>query len=541
MAVKSPLAASLSMALEAQSLESAVRQRAREARKSERATGSAASAALRPLAAKERQEGSHNPVTQGTQAGTVNVPVEHGEITAPGKTVASGKAADPVKATQEGTSRDALPSLTGRVFLLLQGPQSKFFPELATTLISCGAKVIKLHFCGGDVLLWGRGVRGVKSLSYHGKAALFPAFIGELYAREGVTDLVLYSDWRPLHQDAILIARDRGIHVWVFEEGYLRAGFVTLERDGVNGRSSLPSTRDTVLKEATDLPPFTPAPECGETIKAKVRYAIWHHVGNTLLWPVFRHYHTHRSMNIFCELMGILPRYLLRKRRKLRSAITLSRFLRNDGRCWFYPLQLSTDSQVQLYSPYIRQEEAITCVLSSFARCADQGDRLLIKDHPLDNGLIPYRTFIDSAARALGIEGRVSFVEDGNLRAILAKVRGVILINSTVGLTALLKGKPVFCLGKAIYAMNGLAATGKSEALDRFWSEGRGPERQVLSAFLKVLRSRALVEGSFYAPAALTRVAYGAVRRFAAVKGQSACEARQGNSAGSNPVKEVSA
>lgn len=488
MAVKSPLAKSLSAVMEAEALRSAVSlNRSPEER-----------ACAPRSAAGEVKPRSH--VTDKLLSQAAREMQESGDSRA------------------ESESPAALPSLKGRVFLLLQGPQSRFFPELAATLVKCGAKVIKLHFCGGDVLLWGRGVPEVTVLGYHGKAALFPAFIGDIYARDGVTDLVLYSDWRPLHQDAILIARDRGIQVWVFEEGYLRAGFVTLERDGVNGRSSLPSTREAVLKEATGLPPFTPAPECGETIRAKVRYAIYHHVGNTLLWPAFRHYHTHRSMNIFCELTGILPRYLQRKRRRLTSATILSRFLRDDGRCWFYPLQLSTDSQVQLYSPYIRQEEAITCVLSSFARCADKGDRLLIKDHPLDNGLTPYRAFIDSAARALGIGDRVSFVEDGNLRAILAKVRGVILINSTVGLTALTKGKPVFCLGKAIYGMGGLACTGNADALDRFWTEGREPEHRVLDAFLRVLRSRALVEGSFYAPEAVTRVARGAAERFARVK-----------------------
>lgn len=510
MAVKSPLATSLSSVMEAEALRSAALRLEEERRASEKA-------ALGTASSNCAWEDKVSPPRRGEREVQSRHPLQ--DVIKPVNGIHAAKELPERRESIAEPERPAaLPSLTGRVFLLLQGPQSKFFPALAASLVKCGAKVLKLHFCGGDVLLWGRGVQGVRTLSYRGKAALFPAFIGDLFARECVTDLVLYSDWRPLHQDAILIAKDRGILVWVFEEGYLRAGFVTLERDGVNGRSSLPSTREAVLKAATGLPPFAPAPECGETIQEKVRFAIYHHVGNTLLWPFFRHYHTHRSLNIFCELVGILPRYLLRKRRRLRSAITLSRFLRDDGRCWFYPLQLSTDSQVQLYSPYIRQEEAITCVLSSFARCADKGDRLLIKDHPLDNGLTPYRAFIDSAARALGIEDRVSFVEDGNLRAILAKVRGVILINSTVGLTALTQGKPVFCLGTAIYAMEGLAFTGDAAALDRFWTEGREPERQVLDAFLKVLRTRSLVDGSFYAPAAVTRVVRGAAARFAAVK-----------------------
>ena len=50
-----------------------------------------------------------------------------------------------------------LPDLSGRSFLLLQGPQSGFFRELAKGLREAGALVEKVNFCGGDVLLWGMG------------------------------------------------------------------------------------------------------------------------------------------------------------------------------------------------------------------------------------------------------------------------------------------------------------------------------------------------------------------------------------------------
>ena len=231
---------------------------------------------------------------------------------------------------------DKSQALSGRVFLMLQGPQSRFFPQLAQQLIEQGAKVVKVNLCGGDVLLWGKGAAGVQTLNFHGRACRWPAFAARLLDEKQVTDLCLYGDWRPLHQDAVLLCKDRGIAVWVFEEGYLRRGFSTLESGGVNGRSSLPRSADAVLAAAQSLPEFQPGQTFEESIVQKVHYAILHHAGNVLLFPLFLFYRTHRPHNILVELLGILPRYLNRGRRKLRSAKTLGAFLRSGRPFFFY-------------------------------------------------------------------------------------------------------------------------------------------------------------------------------------------------------------
>lgn len=246
-------------------------------------------------------------------------------------------------------------SMQQRVFLLLQGPQSKFFVRLASMLTQQGASVIKVNVCGGDLLLWGLGAEGARSLNYHGRPCHWPAYVAGLYARYKVTDLLLYSDWRPMHQDAVLLAANFDIKVWVFEEGYLRAGFSTLEQGGVNGRSSLPDTPAAVLQQAAQLPPLAQGRKFQNSMVQKVHYAIAHHTGNVLLFPLFPFYRTHRPHNILVELTGILPRYLLRSRRRQRSVRLLEPFMHSDRKFYFYPLQLSADSQVQLYSPYIRQ------------------------------------------------------------------------------------------------------------------------------------------------------------------------------------------
>ena len=71
---------------------------------------------------------------------------------------------------------------------------------------------------------------------------------------EQVTDLHVFGDWRPLHREAVLLARVRGIRVWAYEEGYLRPDYITMEQGGVNGLSSLPNTREGMAELAAHCP-----------------------------------------------------------------------------------------------------------------------------------------------------------------------------------------------------------------------------------------------------------------------------------------------
>lgn len=408
-------------------------------------------------------------------------------------------------------------NLEGRVFLMLQGPQSNFFLKLAHAIARSSGKSIKVNLCGGDVLLWRRlgDVKGATTLSYNGKVSSFPLYIASLYDKYKVTDLVLYSDWRPMHQDAILIAKNKNIRVWVYEEGYLRQGYVTLERSGVNGRSSIPKTKEEILKRAKHIISHNDVGAKVEpTMRRKVLYAIEHHFGNVILFPFFYHYRTHREHNILFELIGILPRYLKRKTRIKKSFDTLDAFFKDKREYYLYPLQLNTDSQVQLYSPYIRQEETISHVITSFAKFAPKNTRLLIKNHPLDNGLIHYADFIYSMAKVMGVEGRVTFVEDGNTSDLIEKAKALVLINSTVGLSALVKHKRVYCLGYSVYSIKGLADSYLTMSLDDFWQDTKEIDLNVLESYLKVLTHDALIKGDFYSKQAVNVAVINSIRRF---------------------------
>ena len=112
-------------------------------------------------------------------------------------------------------------------------------------------------------------------------------------------------------------------------------------------------------------------------------------------------------------------------------------------------------------------KEAIACVLTSFARSAPADTHLIIRNHSLDNGLIDYAGFIASFAAACGISDRVHFIEGGKAHQMMDKSLGVVVLNSTIGISALRQAKPVYCVGTSIYAKPGLAVTGAEMPLER--------------------------------------------------------------------------
>ncbi|AGW15272.1 Capsule polysaccharide biosynthesis (plasmid) [Megalodesulfovibrio gigas DSM 1382 = ATCC 19364] len=399
---------------------------------------------------------------------------------------------------------------SSRSFLFLQGPQSRYFRRLGMAVRACGAKVRKVNLCGGDVFLWPFPcVR-----TYHGSRGNWPRWIADQMDRDAVTDLVLMGDNRPMHRDAICIARARNIRVYVVDEGYLRPNFVTFEREGVYIRSSLPNTPETIRERAATLPEAPPMYAYPDCMHTRVLETIQHHAGNTILLGMFPLYRTHRPYPIFWELRGWLPRYVTRRRRKL-EALTRQRTLLRSGEPYFlFPLQLDSDVLVRSYSHY-GVRDSIMQVFSSFANAAPPGCRLVVKNHPLDNGLINLRQFVDNFAHASGIQDRIIYLDGGQGRPLMdsPQCRGVVVVNSTMGLEALALGRPVFSLGKSIYALPGLAVTPREAPLEQFWTAPRLPDASLMHEFVKLLHAEALVPGNFYTDAGIAAAVEGSLRR----------------------------
>ena len=396
-----------------------------------------------------------------------------------------------------------------KTHLFLQGPHGPFFRRLGSALREQGDKVIRVNACGGDVWDWPLA----HTKRFHKKNVFWGAWIAELMDREEVTDLHVFGDWRPLHREAILLARLRGLRVWAYEEGYLRPDYITMEAGGVNGLSSLPRTREEMARLAATCPKPASPKKLGNPQVFKTWMAIGHYAGTIFMWPFFRHFQTHRPQSASHEVWGWFLRVLSRSRRKRRSAKELKAAYRSRAPYFLFPLQLDSDSQVRRYSPYSGMKEAIACVLTSFASAAPGNTHIIIRNHPLDNGLIDYATFIDSFAKACGIRERVHFVEGAKANRMMDKSIGVVVLNSTIGITALRLGKPVYCVGTAIYAMEGLAINSEQMPLDDFWQKKRAPQRDALADFERVLKTHALVNGNFYTPEGIDTAIDGILRR----------------------------
>jgi capsular polysaccharide export protein len=94
-----------------------------------------------------------------------------------------------------------------------------------------------------------------------------------------------------------------------------------------------------------------------------------------------------------------------------------------------------------------------------------------------------------------GVADRVDYIESGDLHLLLSRARGVVTVNSTVGLLALGLACPTFVLGTPIYALPGLTFQG---ALEDFWRAPTLPDMALYRQFRKVVIHATQVNGGFY-------------------------------------------
>src|SRR5690606_12515647 len=111
------------------------------------------------------------------------------------------------------------------------------------------------------------------ALAYRGTLQDWPAKVRELIRERAIDGVFVFGDGRAYHRKAIAVAEELGVRVFVFEEGYLRPDYITLERGGVTAYSRMPKDPEFFRDFAknTDLKLEKPVP-VGPTF----RYAAWY-------------------------------------------------------------------------------------------------------------------------------------------------------------------------------------------------------------------------------------------------------------------------
>ncbi|MCW0054001.1 capsular biosynthesis protein, partial [Burkholderia pseudomallei] len=173
-----------------------------------------------------------------------------------------------------------------RSFLALQGTASPFFSRLADALTQSGHVVRRVNFCGGDLAYAGEG----QSWNYQGAPETLQAWYRSAVESNGCTDVLLFGDCRDVHRPMHVVAEALGLRVHVFEEGYLRPHWITMEQSGVNGRSGL--SRDPVwyMDQRKHIPSAAPGKPTGYNLYERAYHDIIYRMANTLHAHRFPHY-----------------------------------------------------------------------------------------------------------------------------------------------------------------------------------------------------------------------------------------------------------
>jgi capsular polysaccharide export protein len=122
-----------------------------------------------------------------------------------------------------------------------------------------------------------------------------------------------------------------------------------------------------------------------------------------------------------------------------------------DAPFLFCPLQVPDDSQVTLFAGWTGGMAGFLAALGQAAKVLPEGWHLRLKEHP--SAKVPLGPLIAPLVQT----GRVVLDNTTDSFAQLAAARGVVTLNSSMGLQAFFHDKPVVVLGRAFWALPGVA------------------------------------------------------------------------------------
>lgn len=397
---------------------------------------------------------------------------------------------------EENVSHDFATSRGGQVsqrsYLFLQGVCSPFFRHLAESLSQAGHRIHKINFNAGDTLYW-----GFRSAShYRSSVEELESFYTKQYKAQHITDIVLFGDCRPIHSPAVKQAQRLGLRTHVFEEGYFRPHWVTLEREGVNAHSLLPRNPDWYMEVGGALAK-TPK-EC-HTFQTPLHIRAFHDVlyhmagfWNPLAYPGYRN---HSTIIAPVEYAGYIKRLSMLRLRGAKDTEVINAVIHSGKPYYVLPLQLNTDAQIRKHSQFRDMIHFMDHTLASFSQHAPSNSQIVIKNHPLDMGLVNYAKHIRSLCTKYDLDGRVHFIESGDLNILVQHSQGVITVNSTVGSVSLSLGCPTISLSDPIYNLPGLTFQG---TLDDFWQHAAKPSLELYARFRNTVIAATQINGGFY-------------------------------------------
>ena len=383
---------------------------------------------------------------------------------------------------------------TSRVFLFLQGPHGPFFDGVGKLLRDAGAQVWCVGFNAGDRAFWSHRD---SYIPYLGLPDDWAATLDTLLTDKAVTDIVLYGDTRPVHSNAVRLAKTKGITIHVFEEGYLRPYWVTYERGGSNGNSRLMTMSVAEMQAElarSDLDAPLPPGHWGD-MREHIFYGALYHWHVMFRNRDYRSFQPHRAMPVSKEFKLYLKRLMLMPLHAVERRRATRHIRRGGFPYHMVLLQLEHDSSFQMHSPFSTMTEFLEMAMTGFASGAPRHHHLVFKAHPLEDGRVPVRQEIARLAQLHGLEKRVHFVRGGKLAQLLNEARSAVTVNSTAAQQALWRGIPLRVFGDAVYAKPEFVS---DQPLAAFFVGAMRPNNAAYKDYRRYLLETSQIAGGFY-------------------------------------------
>jgi capsular polysaccharide export protein len=235
--------------------------------------------------------------------------------------------------------------------LLLMGPIGTFFSRLANHLELRGVPVTKISFPLHEF-----GFARHQRVPYAGPMDTFQPFLESLILERGIRHLFMYGDFVEPHRLAIDLVRRMNaekslahpIDAWVFELGYIRPNYVSLELERVNARSNLNQS----VEFYRALPAVDVIPQA--RMESGLRWRKWWKMPTFIQhaftpYPIIQGPHKlqPKPSYLLAQVLGLIRKHIYRYTQRL-----VRRQLMDGTPFTLVPLQVSSDSQVSLGSNY---------------------------------------------------------------------------------------------------------------------------------------------------------------------------------------------
>lgn len=378
--------------------------------------------------------------------------------------------------------------------LFLQGPTSSFWRELGQALRSRGCGVFKINVHFGDMVYW----RSLNASNYFGPIEGWGDYLDAFMRENKITHVIYYADRVPYHVIAARVAKARGARAIAIENGYLRPDWLTFEIDGMAAHSHFPEDPATILDVGTKVPDPDLEVRYGHKFRVEAFHEVAYNLSGYFFRLVFPRYKSDRYYDPLLDYVSFIPRLFRSKKEDRKADAVVADLLKGEDPFFVFTLQLQSDYQIRVNSPYGHMSQMIEEVVSSFADHADPKAHLVFKLHPHDNGMENWPKVVRNTAKRYGVDDRVVLIDGGDLLAMLAKAKGCLMVNSTAGLHALRAGCPTKVLGVAVFDIAGLTHQGD---LKSFWRAPQPVDAVLLDAFVRALAGSIQIKGSFYDPA----------------------------------------